>query len=177
MLQAREEKVVFSELSELCKLPGYAHAIAYFCYRENIVAYDDKMTAKDMAHLFSLTRIIRTEISTLIGLLIQVDIDYSLPPPVILQEYITRTETLLEEMHKAIAGALFVGLDPKTAIERGFNPFTFGDALREPIFYSGESAYSFQYRDFSPRKYASDDDWLISNKGFSIQEAKNVVQK
>ncbi len=174
-MQAREESIIFSELSELCKSPGYVHVIAYLCYRENMVLYDDKMTAKDMAHLFSMTRIIRPEISTLLGLLIQVDIDYSLPSPVIFQEYINRTETLLEEMHKAIAGAFFGGLDPKEAIETGFNPFTFGDALREPIFYSGESAYSFQYREFSTTKYAGDNEWLIANKDFSIQEAKDVV--
>lgn len=39
----------------------------------------------------------------------------------------------------------------------------------------GESAYSFQYRDFSPDKYAKDDPWLIANKGFSIHDARNVV--
>ena len=175
MLQAREEKVVFYELSALCKSTGYVHAIAYFCYRDNMVGYQDEMTAKDMTHLFSMTRLIRTEISTLIGLMIQDDIDYSMPSPEVLQEYITRTEVLLEEMHKAIAGALFAGLNPKKIVDRDINPFKFGDALREPIFYSGESAYSFQYRDFSPIKYAGDDEWLTSNKGFSIQEARDVV--
>jgi hypothetical protein len=56
-----------------------------------------------------------------------------------------------------------------------FNLFTRGDVLREAIFYGGESAYSFQYRDISLRKYAADDEWLMSNKGFSIQEARDVV--
>lgn len=175
VLQTRDEHVVFSDLSNLCRLPGYVHAIAYFCYRENTVVYDGMMTAKDMAYLFSTTRLIRTEISTLIGLMIQGEIDYSLPPPKILQEYITRTETLLEEMHKAIAGAFFVDFNPETAIDSGLNPFSFGTVLREPIFYSGESAYSFQYRDFSTIKYSYDNDWLISNKGFSIYEAKDVA--
>lgn len=176
MLQAREEKVVFDELSALCKSPGYVHAIAYFCYRDNLVVYKDKMTADDMTHLFSMKRLIRTEISTLLGLMIQVDIDYSLPSPETFQQYITQSENLLEEMHNAIAGGLFAGLGPKKTIDQDFNPFTLGDALREPIFYSGESAYNFQYRDFSPRKYASDNEWLTSNKGFSIQEARDVAQ-
>ena len=42
--------------------------------------------------------------------------------------------------------------------------------------YGGESAYSFQYRDFSLEKYYKDNDWLISNKGFSIKDAHKVVQ-
>lgn len=175
ILETRKENIIFADLSELCKSPGFVHVIAYFCYRENFVTFDEKMTAEEMTHLYSMTRLIRTEISTLIGLMIQEDIDYSLPTPEIFQKYITQTETLLEEMHHAIAGAFFGGLDPKTAIENGYKPFSFGHALREPIFYSGESAYSFQYRDFSPTKYAYDDEWLISNKGFSIHKAKDVV--
>jgi hypothetical protein len=47
--------------------------------------------------------------------------------------------------------------------------------MREPIFYGGESAYSFQCRDLSPRKYANDDEWLKANKGFSIRTARNIV--
>lgn len=129
-----------------------------------------------MTHLFSMKRLIRTEISTLLGLMIQDDVVYTLPSPDVVHHYITQTETLLEEMHNAIAGALFAGLNPEKIIDQGFNPFTLGDALREPIFYSGESAYSFQYRDFSTRKYESDNEWLISNKGFSIQEAREIAQ-
>ena len=34
-----------------------------------------------------------------------------------------------------------------------------GVALREPIFYGGESAYILQYRDFSLPKYATDNAW------------------
>src|SRR5947207_1789099 len=52
------------------------------------------------------------------------------------------------------------------------NPLSRGDVLREVIFYSGESAYSFQYRDFAPSKYFEDDAWLRANKGFVITEAR-----
>ena len=44
--------------------------------------------------------------------------------------------------------------------------FRQGDVLREAIFYSGDSAYSFQYRDFAPKKYGRDDAWLETHKGF-----------
>lgn len=58
--------------------------------------------------------------------------------------------------------------------DRGF--LSRGQALREPIFYGGESAYSFQYRDFSLPKYLRDDTWLQQRKGFGIQAAYDVVR-
>jgi hypothetical protein len=171
----RSEQTIFDDLATLCTSPGYAHAIAYFCFRDNIIHYDEEVTPEDMQHLFSITRLIRTETSTLIGLLIKKDIDYALPPAAVLQQYLERTETLLEEMHQAIAEHFFAGLNPKQAVEEGSNPFSRGEALREPIFYCGESAYVFQYHDFSPRKYAADDEWLKANRGFTILAARDVV--
>src|ERR1700687_4885170 len=79
-------------------------------------------------------------------------------------------------MHKAIGEQTFDGLDLKEVVEKGLDPFSLGKALREPIFYNGESAYSFQYRDFAPRKYAADDSWLECNKGFTIKTARDVVR-
>lgn len=172
---ARPEQVIFDELAELCISPGYVHAIAYLCFRDNMIRYSGEMTADDMQPLFSRSRLIRTEISTLIGLMLKRDINYSLPSPKTLDRYIKMTEALLEEIHHTMLGAFCEGIDPAKIMEKDFNPFTSGAVLREPIFYGGESAYSFQYRDFSPHKYGNDDSWLIANKHFSIQQARDVV--
>lgn len=51
-----------------------------------------------------------------------------------------------------MSAEFWAGIDPAKIADKDFNPFTNGAALREPIFYGGESAYSFQYRDFSPAK-------------------------
>jgi hypothetical protein len=171
----RAEQEIFDELAGLCALPGYAHAVAYICFRDNMIRYSGEMKAEDMQHLFSKSRLIRTETSTLIGLMLKNPIDYTLPPPPVLEKYIEATEALLEEIHHAMSASFWQNIDPTKIAEAGFNPFTSGAALREPIFYGGESAYSFQYRDFAPAKYANDDPWLIANKGFSIQDARNVV--
>jgi hypothetical protein len=61
------------------------------------------------------------------------------------------------------------------AKETSENPLTQGAFLREAIFYGGESAYLFQYRDLSVPKYSADNKWLINNKGFSIDDARTVV--
>jgi hypothetical protein len=50
-------------------------------------------------------------------------------------------------MHHAMMQEMFGGLTPKEVLEKHIDPFDRGAALREPIFYGGESAYSFQYRD------------------------------
>jgi hypothetical protein len=74
-----------------------------------------------------------------------------------------------------MSGDWLSDLNPDMVLDESFNPFANGSALREPIFYGGESAYSFQYRDLSPRKYTKDDEWLKANKGFSIQTARDIV--
>ena len=171
----RAEQEIFDDLARLCASPGYAHAIAYLCSRDNMIRYSGEMKAEDMQHLFSKSRLIRTETSTLIGLMLKNPIDYTLPASPVLEKYIEATEALLEEIHHTMTASFLQDIDPAKIAEPGCNPFTNGAALREPIFYGGESAYSFQYRDFAPAKYANDDPWLLANKAFSVQDARNVV--
>lgn len=171
----RSEQTIFDELAGICASPGYVHAVAYLCSRDNMIHYSGEMKADDMQHLFSSSRLIRTETSTLIGLMLKSEIDYAVPAPQVLERYIESTESLLEEIHHAMSAPFWRDIDPSKFSEKNFNPFTNGAALREPIFYGGESAYSFQYRDFSPAKFVNDDPWLVANKGFSIRDARNVV--
>lgn len=170
----RSEQEVFDELADLCSRPGFIHAIAYFSFRDNMIRYSEEMKAEDMQHMFSRSRLTRTEISTLIGLLVKTDISYTLPTPHVLQTYLDRTEELLDELHRSMSAAFLSHLNPEDQHPE-INPVTSGAVLREPIFYGGESAYSFQYRDFSQKKYARDDDWLKAHKGFSIQDARTVT--
>lgn len=171
----RSEQAIFDELAELCVSQGYVHAVSYLCFRDNMIFYSGEVKADDMQQLFSKNRLIRTEISTLIGLMLKCDIDYTLPAPKTLKGYVKTTEALLDEIHHTMSASFWADIDPAKMTDKDFNPFTSGAVLREPIFYGGESAYSFQYRDFSTAKYGHDDDWLVANKQFSIQEARNVV--
>ena len=63
---SRPEHEVFAELAALCARPGYVHAIAYLCFRDNIISYAEEMTEVDMQKMFAPSRLIRTEITTLI---------------------------------------------------------------------------------------------------------------
>lgn len=173
--QMRQEQEIFDELAQLCVSPGYIHAIAHLCFRDNMVGFADELTAKALLKTYSLERLIRTEITTLIGLLIKQDIDFGLPRPEIVARYLERTDALLKEMHDCMTAAMTAEFKPEKLATVGFNPTTTGVALREAIFYGGESAYGFQYRDFAPQKYADDDDWLVKNKRFSIHAARDIV--
>ena len=173
---AREENLVYDDLLKLCSSPGYPHVIAHFCYRDNIVLYAGDMKSDDYLHMFSMERLIRTEISTLIGLMCKQPIDFELPEPGEMQKLIEETDSLLKELHYSMSATMMNGLEFSKKTTSESNSINNGSVLREPIFYGGESAYSFQYRDFSLEKYCNDDDWLISNKGFSIKDAHKVVQ-
>ena len=171
----RHEKEILSDLKTVCTSSGYAHVIAYFCFRDNFIKYNDKVSNNEISHLYSDNFLVRTEISTLIGFMIQDVIDLSLPSPKKFQEHIEKTESLLNELHHSLMVPFQKSIEKVIENKEGFNPFTSGEMLREPIFYGGESAFNFQHRDLSAKKYYHDNNWFIENKGFSIEQARNVI--
>jgi hypothetical protein len=160
-----------------CRSSGYVHALANICFRDNIVRYSGQMRPKDMLPMFSPDHLIRTEISTLIGLMIQGEMDWTMPSPHVVQEQIDRTDALLKELHETFLPSLSGAIaEQAMAPVKDLELLGRGEFLREVIFYGGESAYSFQYRDFAPPKYAADDAWLEANRGFSIFDARTIAQ-
>lgn len=172
-LTARDELEIFDDLTALSGSNGYIHAVAYFCWRDNLIGFSDgKINADDLQHQYSHDRLVRTEISTLIGLMAKGKIDLSIPPPEILQSYVDRSEALLHEMHMSLQKPWMeafkvLAQNPKS----GVDPFGTAQGLREPIFYGGESAYNFQYGELSKLKYKADTDWFSAHRGFTVDEA------
>jgi len=173
----RNEGEVFADLRELCRSSGYVHALATICFRDNIVRYSGKMRPKDMLPMFSPDHLIRTEISMIIGLMIQGDVDWAMPSPQVVEEQMDRTDALLRELHETFLPSMsgVIAAEAKAPV-KDLELLGRGEFLREVIFYSGESAYNFQYRDFAPPKYGADDAWLKENRGFSIFDARTVAQ-
>jgi hypothetical protein len=172
----RSEEQIFSDLALVCGSPGYIHAIAFLCLRDNSVLYKETLTADDLSQNYSRSRLIRTEIATLLGLMTRHAVDVVYPSVKKVEEYIVRTEALLEELHQAIALNGFSPQNWMDAAISGANPFAKGSALREPIFYGGESAYSFQYTALAPLKYASDADWIANHRSFTMEEASHIAE-
>jgi hypothetical protein len=180
---SRSEQAVFDDLNLLCGSPGYIHVLAFVSYRDNMISYDGQMSNEDMAASYVPERIIRTEFSTLMGLMLKHPIDFCVPTPPDMQALIEKTEGLLGELHSCLNQPMSEAIKRLVAAQQAGVPidetssiFQRGDVLREPIFYGGESAYSFQYRDFALDRYAKDDDWLYANKGFRIADGHAVAR-
>lgn len=179
---SRTEQEIFDELEQLCASPGYIHVLAVMSLRDNLVTFAGEMTAEALTTSYAPERTVRTEYSTLIGLMIKHPIDFTWPDPKETQRLLDRTRALLGELHASFNQPMLAavqkafmeakaGIPPEQA-----SPFLTGAVLREPIFYGGESAYSFQYREFALARYRPDDSWLEANKGFRIAEACAVAE-
>lgn len=178
---SRSEQEVFDELDALCGSAGYIYVLAYISHRDNMISYNGNMTSEVMAASYALERTVRTEYSTLMGLMLKHPIDFSLPTPMDMQGLIDKTAALLAKLHACLNQPMFDSLKRAFADQQAgvpmekASPFLRGDVLREPIFYGGESAYSFQYRDLALARYAKDDDWLLARKGFRIADGHAVA--
>lgn len=159
----RDEAAIFTELSELSASSGFVHAIAYLCFRDNTFSYniDKGVESEDVLQQFSMDRLVRSEISALIGLAFKHGIDFKIPEPQELQQYADTAEKLLHEYHFAMMPS------PENFFEDGqFQPEKMGEMinsgkmLREAIFYGGESAFHFQYRDLCLKKYEKDSEFF-----------------
>lgn len=173
---ARNEADVFADLATLVISPGYAHAIAQICQRDNCVIFSEELKSSNMAQLFSTNRLIRTEVTTLLGLMVRQPLDLTLPTADVIKAYVERTDELMEEMHSALTRPMYDSLRTNLGADKKLDDVWQGNAMREPIFYGGESAYSFQYRDLLSEKYGADDDWLLKSKGFSIFQAQTIAR-
>lgn len=171
----RSEAEVFEELRVLTAQPGYVHAVAGICYRDNLVSFQGEYKASDLEYLFDRKRLNRNEISTLLGLMMRQPLVLTEVDEGTLRGYVSRTDELLGELHDAMTGLAIGELMSQAQQGAAMDDFWQGAMMKEPIFYGTESAYSFQYRDFFAEKHAPDDDWLKRVMGFSSAQALRVA--
>jgi hypothetical protein len=166
----RSEKDIFNDLCVLCSSSGYVHALAYLHVRECRIGAMEEIEKNNLSYIFEDIKLMRTEFSVLHGCLIKEPIDYSVPSVSVIEKYCNESDRLLNELHQSMCG-LYEATFEK--IEKGEmrRERLDGPCFREPMFYSGDSAYSSQYRDFFVDKYGKDNEWFVKNKHFSISEA------
>jgi hypothetical protein len=176
MKKPQEEAQILGELEELSASPGFVHAVAQLCQRDNVIHIRGELKPEDMDRLFSKERLIRTELTTLIGLMAKRALDLAPQKPEVIQDYVKRTDALMEELHNAMSYPTFAAMFEAAEFGGALpNPWH-GPGMREPIFYGTESAYTFQYRDLAPEKYGADDEWMLKNKGFTSGQARVVAK-
>jgi hypothetical protein len=176
MEKPREEFQILEDLVTLATSPGYAHAIASICHRDNVIYIKDNLKPSDMDRLFSPERLIRTEVTTLLGLMAKKPLDLSSQPNGVVEGYVKRTDALMRELHDAMSYPMFSAMFEAVKAGTETPNLWRGPGMREPIFYGTESAYAFQYRDFVPEKYGADDDWMLKNKGFTCSQARIIAE-
>lgn len=174
----RGEAEVFAELEALCQTPGYARVIARMCLLDNMISYAGEATADDMLKLYNPDRLARNEMNVCIGLWVKGTRDFAPLDPHLVEQHIAKTRRLCEEIHWAMNEPTAVAMRDllEDRDQASSNPTASGAAMREAIFYGGESAYAFQYRDFAIARYAADEPWIVANKGFSMREAAGVAR-
>ncbi|MBN3756098.1 preprotein translocase [Paraburkholderia sp. Tr-20389] len=176
MEQPREESQILEDLAMLVTLPGYVHAVAHICHRDNVIHIKGMLKPSDMERLYGRERLIRTELTTLIGLMVKKPLDLSLQTCEVIDGYVKRTDSLMRELHDAMSYPTFAAMfEAMRAGTEPPDPWR-GAGMREPIFYGTESAYAFQYRDFVPEKYGADDDWMLNTKGFTSGQARTIAE-
>lgn len=173
--EPRSEKEILADLKALCGQPGFANAVAFACMRDDLILYETEVTVESMNPIYAPSRLVRTEVVTLLGYMVQAgNIPFQHPerqPAAMLKE----AEALLEELHRRLSNRWFVDLPAHLASGESLPPMG-ADAMREPIFYGGEAAFSFQYLDFAILKYRDDNAWLFDNRGFRIEDAATVAK-
>lgn len=174
----RTEAEAFADLERLCQTPGYVHAIARMSLLDNMISYADEVVAEDMLKLYDPQRLARNEINVCIGLWTKGRRDFVRLDPCVVESLIAQTRRFCEEIHLAMNEPTMEAMRRLFSgnAEAGSNPIASGAAMREAIFYGGESAYAFQYRDFAPARYAADNEWVVGRKGFSMTEAAAVAR-
>jgi len=172
--QHRPEIEILRDLEALAASTGYVHALSFMCWRDNFVSYVEEIVPSDLYKMKSHERLLRSELTLLIGLMVKSPIDIAFPGADKVETHIRSTEALFDELHHTLnipmirEVAALAGARP--------SPTDAGLALREPFFYGAESAYFFQFRDFAVDRFALDAEWLTANKGFSAEDVKDVIQ-
>ncbi|WP_151732430.1 NERD domain-containing protein [Acinetobacter ursingii] len=170
------EKELIQKLSELCKKPGYIHALALYTLKSFFILYEEKLRKSDIAKANSRDNLIRNE-QNLLLLLLGNHVDETQLTLEEITTYIEETRVILNEIHQSINNNIFKNVfqnKEKIKDERGF--FQEPEVWREAIFYVAESAYYFQYKELIYLKFINDNDWFKKNKGFNISEGLAIIE-
>lgn len=174
----RSEQEVFNDLEQLCTSSGFIYVLPCFEILLDCIFSDSKEVkpsdmhcAKDMDK-----KIIETEMSALVGLMIKKQIDYSEPKEEKLFEMFFQAHSLLDELHKILEFQAVKSIDIEKIIKNKSLIQPRKEWIREKTFYASQCANDFQLLDLIHEKNQNDDRWLIDNMGFSSLEMEKVLR-
>lgn len=170
------EKVKFQELETLCSEPGFLHVYSYLCRKEHVTEFQGHLTRKSVDYMYSTDKLIRTETSTVHGLMLKNGYDGTLIAPSRIHSLYEKTKRLLSELHDSLKESGYKQFSRKN-LELSMQAFfSNSEMIREYIFYSAEQAFDFQFLELAKERYKKDSDWLINNMGFDTNDAYKIYK-
>ena len=174
----RSEQEVFNDLEQLCTSSGFIYVLPYLGILHDCIYSDSKEIKPSDMHCAKdkNKKIIETEMSALVGLMIKKQIDYSKPKEEKLFEMFYHAHALLDELHKILENQALNSSDIEKIIKNKSLIQPTKEWIRERTFYASQCANDFQLLDLIHEKNKNDDQWLIDNMGFSSLEMKEVLK-
>jgi Predicted metal-binding protein related to the C-terminal domain of SecA len=175
----------FNMTNSLKALKKLVNQKGYFYSLLMILFEDFHIDVLELQNLNPYERVSVKEASLLLGYWVQNNNSlYDIPESLEQLLYMKKqTYELLQNLHFAMSAPCVESI--KQNIDRPENgriedvKEIFGKAasMREPIFYSGDSVYDYEYMKFLNAKYKYDTQWLKDNKDFTVEEVKNILFK
>lgn len=175
-MTVRSTDDILVDVESLVSTKGYIYVLCL------IILDDFHVDVERMDRIDVRSKLNKNEILLLFGFLIQTELDIEPPRSSLdLLELKKKTYALMEELHHSTMIPFMNKITPlinnleqaQKSTERDF----FGDEgmFVEPIFYSGDGIYDFQYLEFLDRKYKYDEQWLNSHANFHFDKVKAIV--
>lgn len=160
----------FQELETLCSERGFLHAYSFLSRRDCTLGFLGGLKSDDLMHLFGPERLIKTELSTLHGLILKAGYNTAEIDRGKIIELVERAEKLLSEIHDELKRSYYSRFTEKNMQLSMSEFFSEPNMIRESIFYSAEQAFEFQFSDLALIRYKDDAQWLQDNMGFSLDD-------
>lgn len=179
-MKLRSTKEIIKEIKSLVETTGFIYTLCL------ILIEDFHLNAEEMHKVDFRARLNKNEVSLLIGFLIQKEISLEKPQlPLDLISLKKKTRKLMDELHSSTmipSINKFKPLIDNLKKENDVNPtkedFFGGEGMFiEPIFYSGDEIYDFQYLEYLEKKYKYDEKWLNENTNFYFDEAIEIANR
>ncbi|MCR8559384.1 SEC-C domain-containing protein [Mucilaginibacter sp. BJC16-A38] len=179
MLRSTED--VIADLKKLIHTQSYIYSLCLILYE------DFHLDINKIHEINHRAKLSVKECSLILGFLSQKEINFSTPASP--EEAIAlkdKTYELMRELHSSFMAPQLTKI--QDMLERQKNGEVFEDdwaerldffvkdkGMMEPMFYAGDGVYDFQYLEYLEPKYKYDRDWLLENKGFDIDQTKEII--
>lgn len=175
-MNQRSTDQILEDIKSLVSSKGYVYALCL------IILDDFHVNIEKMEKIDVHSKLNKNEVLLLLGFLIQNEINIDPPDsPLDLLKFKKSTYELLKELHHSTMLPYVRKMRPLVANPAEGSKYTkqtfFADQgmFVEPIFYSGDGLYDFQYLEFLDRKYKYDEEWLNSKADFYFDKVKRIV--